>query len=196
MTRIQDVLGAVEAMHQEVAAKRSKTREAAIRRHNRKTHVQPINFEVGDYVLVAKRVANDGHKLRVRWKGPRRVVRAVSDLVYDCEDLLTGATESFHINRLKHYAESDLEVTEALLDTIDHNDPHLQTIENILDLRFNRTLERYEVQVKWRGFDYEAPTWEPLDVMHEDVPALLLQFLATCRKKKLVSAARASLSTK
>ena len=65
-----------------------------------------------------------------------------------------------------------------------------------MDLRFNKTLERYEVQVKWRGFDYEEPTWEPLDVMHEDVPDLLSQFLERCKKGKLVSAAQASLSAK
>ena len=196
ITRIQEVLKSIDELHKQVAITRSKTRDAAIRRHNRKTHVQDVNFEVGDFVLVAKRVASDGHKLRVLWRGPRRVVRALSDLIYECEDLISGVTDTFHANRLKFYAERDLDVSEDLLETINHNEPHLQTIERIQKLRFNKALERYEVEVKWRGFDHEEPTWEPLETMHEDVPTLLHQFLQRCRNKKLAHAARATLSSK
>ena len=191
--RIRQVVDAVDKMHKSVAKSRSKVRENAVRRHNARTHVRPVNFEVGDFVLVARQDMADGHKLRVVWQGPRRVVRADSDQVYECEDLISGESNLFHINRLKFYADAQLDVTESLLDVVDNNEPHLQHVERLLDIRFNRAQERYEVKVQWRGFDYEAPTWEPLVTMAEDVPALLAKFLTRCRKKKLARAARASL---
>ena len=88
-------------MHKEVADTRTRQREHAVQRHNARTHVREVNFDVGDFVLVAKREPNDGHKLRVTWRGPRRVTRAMSDLIYECEDLLSGETALFHANRLK-----------------------------------------------------------------------------------------------
>ena len=163
-------------MHRDIASRRNKKREAAVKRHNKLTHVQPCNFEVGDFVLVAKKNDHDGSKLRVTWKGPRRITRAVSELIYECEDLVTGKCGLIHANRLKPYSDSSLNITEELLDAILHNDPHLQTVEALLNLRFNPVLERYEVQVKLRGFDYEDPTWEPFSTMHEDIPDMVDDF--------------------
>ena len=55
----------LDAMHKDVSERRTRHREQASARHNALTHVRAINFEVGDFVLVAKREHNDGHKLRV-----------------------------------------------------------------------------------------------------------------------------------
>ena len=75
-------------------------------------------------------------------------MRALFDAVYECEDLISGSTEPFHVNHLKFYADSELDVTEDLLESIDHNESHLQKIYCILNLRFNKTLERYEVKIQ------------------------------------------------
>jgi Integrase core domain len=49
MTELQTVVG---NMHKEVAATAEHLRERAVRVYNQRTNVQPINFGIGDYVLV------------------------------------------------------------------------------------------------------------------------------------------------
>ena len=181
-------------MHKEVRERRTKKRLDAIKRHNANTCVQEVNFNVGDFVLVAKREKDDGHKLRVTWQGPRRIIRAVSELVFECEDLISGSRSLIHANRLKRYSDRSLNITEELLGTIDNNSPHLQTVEELLQLRFNEENQQYEVRVKWVGFDYEEPTWEPLAVMQEDIPVLLAIYLQRHPDQELVNAARDSLN--
>jgi hypothetical protein len=75
------------------------------------------------------------------------------------------------------------------LDAVAHNDPHLNTVVKLVDLRFNADKEQYEVQSKWRGFDYEDPTWEPLSAMQENIPDMLKKFLDFFPNQGLVSAA-------
>ena len=180
----------IEEMHKEVAERRTRQREQQTQRHNAKTNVRAVNFDIGDFVLVAKREQNDGHKVRVTWRGPRRVTRAVSDLIFECEDLLSGESALFHANRLKFFADEKLDVTEELLATMDNNDPHFQKVEELLGLRFNEARGEYEVQVRWVGFDFEDPTWEPLTVMHEDIPERLDAFLREYQDKALAKRAR------
>ena len=184
----------LDLMHKEVAEQRKRRREQATARHNAKTHVRAVNFDVGDFVLVATREHSDGHKLRVTWRGPRRVTRAVSDLIYECEDLLSGETALFHANRLKFFADDKLDVTEELLTVMDHNDPHYQKVEELLGLRFNAEKGEHEVQVRWVGFEYEDPTWEPLGIMHEDIPDKLSNFLRDYPDEALAKRAREAIA--
>ena len=62
-----------------------------------------------------------------------------------------------------------MDVTEELLKTIDSNDTHYNVALEILDLRFSSTLKQWEVQVRWKGFDDEEPTWEPILNIAEDI---------------------------
>lgn len=126
LIKIDRLAGKLDKMHRDVAQRKTKHRQAAIERHNKRTHVRATNFQVGDFVLVAKRSQKDGHKLRVTWTRPRRVTRAVSDLIFECQDLIANVHNLFHANKLKFYADSCLDVSEELLDTVNHNDPHLE----------------------------------------------------------------------
>lgn len=122
----------MENIHREVAGARSRKRVTAIRSINEKKHVKEINFDVGDYVLVAQRDAVKQHKLRVRWRGSKRVVKALSDYIFEVKDLITKECEPVHASRIKHFSESSLEVTETLLDTIVHNNTHYNIVESYL----------------------------------------------------------------
>ena len=194
LINVQGIVKALDSIHRDISKRRNKKREAAIRRHNERTFVQPVNFEIGDFVLVAKKDVHEGSKLQVTWKGPWRIIRAVSDMVFECEDLISGKYSLFHANRLKPYADRSLNISEDLLDTIQHNDPHLQKVANILNLLFNPLLERYEVQVQWQGFDYEDPTWEPFFTMNEDIRDMLEEFMQSHQDQILVDAARNSIT--
>jgi len=155
--------------------------------------VRAANFSEGDFVLVAKRIAQDGHMLTLQWQGPQRVVRAESDWVFEVEDLINESRSLVYVNRLKFYSDADLHLTQELLDTIDHNNPHYNTVVKLLDLAYDRSQRMWKVQAKWRGFDHEEPTWEPIIAMHHDIPDMLDKFLNEFEDQSKVQRARRSL---
>ena len=53
--QIEQVIEALDRMHCEVTEIREKKREPAARHHKENTHVRPVNFDVGDFVLAAQR---------------------------------------------------------------------------------------------------------------------------------------------
>ena len=70
---------------------------------------QLANFMEGDYVLVAREDFHEGEKLCLRWRVPRRVIKALSDYVYRVEDLRTGNYDDVHASRLKFNHDADLD---------------------------------------------------------------------------------------
>ena len=194
ITNIEKTALALDEMHKEISASKSRTRQKAIDRHNKNTNICPVNFEVGDFVLVGKIKRKDGHKLRVTWQGPLRVVRVASDLVYEIEDLITSKSYLVHANRLRLYSDRHLEITETLKDSIFHNSGSYNIVEEILELRFNQELRQHQVLIRWKGFDDEQPGWEPLDTIAQDIPDFLEKFLDQHSDKDLVAQARKSLS--
>ncbi len=55
-----------------------------------------------------------GEKLALRWRGPRRVVKVISDWIFKVEDLRNGTLEDIHSSRLRYYCDSSLN-EEAIL---------------------------------------------------------------------------------
>jgi hypothetical protein len=129
--------------------------------HNRKTHVQAPNFEVGDYVLFAEPIKQVRSKLQVKWKGPRRIIRVESELVYGFENLTTKAVKAVHANFMRFYKDKSLNVPEELEHAAEHNEHQRFVVSNLLDLRYNDEEMRYEVQVAWRGFPVADADWQP-----------------------------------
>lgn len=91
-----------DAMHNDVSQKKTKNRERQITYHNKKTNLIVPSFRIGDFVLVP-RAQNKGHKQSFRWKGPRRIVAIVGELVYDVENIITNGIERVHATRLLQY---------------------------------------------------------------------------------------------
>ena len=54
------------------------------------------------------------------------------------------------------------------------NGGHLE-VEGIIGIRLNKY--RYELKIWWRGFPQTQATWEPLSVMMEDIPELVMRYL-------------------
>ena len=62
------------------------------------------NFEVGDYVLVARvRKLGSAPKFVTASTGPRRVVSGGSPRVYNVQDIVTGETKEVHVVRMRAY---------------------------------------------------------------------------------------------
>ena len=126
------------------------------------------NFEVGDYVLVARiRKLGSAPKLVMTWTGPWRVVSGGSPHVYNVQDIVTGETEEVHVVRMRAYADSSLAMgaeVQGLFEMMKHQGEYeVQDILNIGEDPFNAM--DYKMQVAWVGLDDEDPTWEPAEVM-------------------------------
>ena len=192
LSNIENLKNALDKMHKDVAMSRTRKRKLEIERHNKFTKIQPINFDLGDYVLVSKLLSNRGHKLKVRWTGPKRITRADSVYIFEVEDLISNKKELVHAERLKLYADSKLDLSEELLSTIEHNNPHYYAVTALTNLRFNEEKQIFEVKCQWRGFSNEESTWEPISNIREDIPDTLEKFLLSFRDQKLANAARIS----
>lgn len=70
-------------VNRSVQDNRDKSREA------RSTGQLP-NFDEGDYILVAREDFHAFEKLSLRWRGPRRITKAINSYVYQVYDFRNG----------------------------------------------------------------------------------------------------------
>lgn len=148
------------------------------------------NFTEGDYVLVARDEFHAGEKLCLRWRGPRRVTKAINDYVYQVEDLRNGILSDVHAARLKFYSDASLDAKVLL--------PHVLQSETGMQvqrlLRLVDTDHGLRVVIRWRGLTASEDTEEPLQQVFEDVPDLLGKLLARkSTPEALVAKARRAL---
>lgn len=186
------LLTTLDEVQKEVFDRREQSRHAAIKRHNELTGVRIVNFSIGDYVLVAKRHAHQGSKLSVKWCGPQIIVRAESEVIFECQDLINGKIQSVHSNRIKFYANSELNVCEDLLKSIQNNESHYEVVTKIHDLRYNRSSREWKVSVSWRGFDEND--WETFSTMIEDIPEMLGKILSVFPDQGKVARAKSPIN--
>jgi Chromo (CHRromatin Organisation MOdifier) domain len=161
LMEVEKLSKAMTEIHAQVAEKATRDRNAAIQKHNDKTHVRSPNFQVGDYVLFAEHRKSGVSKLQVKWKGPRRVASVESDYVFDIENLLTKELKATHATRLRFYEDKNLNVTVELVQAAENNDHQLYIVSKILDARYNEQEMFHELLVAWRGFPVGEATWEP-----------------------------------
>lgn len=79
-------------VHSQVTKERERMRESKLKG-------SPENFTEGDLVLVAREDFFEGKKLCLRWRGPRRVVKALRDYVKQFDDCRNGMHEDIHATR-------------------------------------------------------------------------------------------------
>jgi hypothetical protein len=151
----------VEQLHKEVTDKVSRQRRKQMEAHNANTHLVQPNFSPGDYVLRAepKRVQ---HKLTLICTGPDQVDKVFDNHTLRVNSLINGAQFITHVTRTRLYQDALLQTAEDL-----QADAHFNnTIEFIVDkygpVSKEMTTGELYVLTKWRGFDEEEDTNEPL----------------------------------
>lgn len=131
------------------------------------------NFSEGDYVLVARDDFFEGEKLCLRWRGPRRIIKAHNDYVFDVEDLRNGKIDPIHGSRLKYYRDSSLDEMVIM--------SHVLSSETGMPvarlLKLVKVDDVLNVQVRWKGLSPQEDTFEPLQNVFEDVPNMLDRLL-------------------
>ena len=176
---LEELVQALETLH-----KRANVSARADRRRG-KTKTKIPNFDVGDFVLRAAVEGEPRAKLQVRWKGPSRIVRVLSQYVYEVEDLITKRVTDVHASRLKFFRDGSLEVTENLLKQVAHSQEGHE-VESFGSVRYNEKQKRYEIEVKWRGLDPLENSWEPAQNLVEDVPVMLKTYLKSKKQDAMI----------
>lgn len=134
---------------------------------------KPANFDEGDYVLVAKDDVSKGEKLSLKRRGPRRVLKAQSEWIYEVEDLRNNLKECIHASRLRLYSDANLN-QEAIM-------PHILYSETGMPVSRLMKLEKIGnkimVHVRWKGLPASDDTLEPIAHVYHDVPQMLTKLL-------------------
>lgn len=114
-----------------------------------------------------------GNKLALRWRGLRRILKAVSDYVFTVEYFFNGSVSDFHSSRLKFYREQSLDGKVTM--------SHFLTSETVMlvsmFLRLENTSDGFMVTVRWKCMDSSEDTLEPLEQVYENVPDILGKLL-------------------
>ena len=161
----------------------SKARKKQIEHHNKSTNIVSHRFSVGDFVLVRITHGRE-HKLSFRWKGPRRITRAIGDTVYEVENLLSGQLETVHASRMILYRDdlNGKELSESLKKQLQHVESKYEVIDKFLDIAEGD--DGIFVHVQCLGQPDKVDwTWQPLLELYEDVPEKLEIFLRESRRK-------------
>ncbi|CEP01806.1 hypothetical protein PBRA_008748 [Plasmodiophora brassicae] len=128
-------------------------------------------FIPGDYGLCARPNMGPGNKLIAKWNGPFRVLQRLNDQVYLLYDPLHEKEFRAHIQRVRRYADGKLNMTATMKKLLQHSN-HKLLVENLVDCRYNASEKRIEIKVLWEGFEESDATWEPANIIIEDVPRM------------------------
>ncbi|ETP51549.1 hypothetical protein F442_03336, partial [Phytophthora nicotianae P10297] len=142
-----------------------------------------VNFSVGDFVLRSRVDKKHVNKLLVTWVGPY-VVTAAHPRHFVVRDLVTGKSSDVHASRLKFFADSDLQVTEELLQHVTSQGIVLD-VEKIQQHRWNTQRKDYELYVSWRGLEEIEDSWEPFAAMARDVRVLVDTYVTAAEDTQL-----------
>ena len=131
------------------------------------------NFTEGDYVLVARSDFHAGEKLCLRWRGPRQVRKALSDYVYQVEDLRNGQLDDIHASRLKLFRDSEIDRA-AIMSHVLQSERRM-VVSRLLSLE--DLPNGLHVRIWWKGLSDAEDTLKPIARVHEDVPQLFDKLL-------------------
>ena len=151
---------------------------------------KPIDFDVGDYVLMASVGSQTKDKTAPIWHGPARVVDRVNDKVFLVQNLTQPDAKpvQMHARDLKRYADRLLTVTPQLMAFAGYTGRGW-TLELFRSHRYNKR-GAVELEAQWEGFI--ETSWEPLDTMVQDAVVLVKRYVSSVvdskERKKLQDA--------
>jgi transposase InsO family protein len=184
----EEIGEAVKGLRSELGEIHRVANETRKKRDERKQKMgsEKVDFEVGDFVLVA---AIDESKLKSTWRGPMLVAKVKSEWVYELESIATGMRIEAHVNRIRKYSERHREEwvnweRELKMSAEYDEEP---VVEEIVRHRYKGTKRTriFELEIKWRGFESEDNTWEPLGNLLRDIPARVRIYARECEDDEL-----------
>ena len=163
-----DVMSFVERTSRGTAAlydRMSSRSQAAVAKQSKQydSSVSPLVFKPGDFVYVYAENRDGSNKLSSYWRGPRKIVARVSEVLYTIEPPPEGDPSDVivrHVNHLRpanaaaeRMSEQERILSNAAADT--------NIVESVV-AHSGTTPETYRFLVVWRGWGSLRATWEPL----------------------------------
>ena len=168
---VRDLRSKIGAIHRRIQHRRDRI----IARNLRCCRGAHVNFQIGDFVLMAKTRILPGNKLMAKWLGPMRIDSCVNDHVYMVSNMATGKTWQVHTQRLRPYADASLHVTEEIKEHLRYV-KHRMTVKKLSKIRYDSEQKNLQILVEWLGLEPEEATWEPVENLLEDVPRLVRDY--------------------
>ena len=170
---MDDLHEAILEMHNDVQDQQKKKISRQQRNRRNKGKSLP-NFEIGDYVMIITN-RQKKHKLEAIWQGPYEVTHAKSEFTYGVRLIGTEKIETIHVLRMKRFAGQDFGCTAEIAHSAQH-DAAVFEVEEITNWKINES-SQVLLRVHWRGWEKEEDSWETAIVLHEDVPAIVEDYL-------------------
>jgi hypothetical protein len=184
---LSDTRTALDQLHKKMASANKRKRDQEKRRHDSKKGCQMAQFEVGDFVLYMNVWACHRDKLSVRWSGPAVVEEVISEWIFLIRNLITHDIREAHASRMRFYDDSKRLVDEELLAHVAFNsEGHI--IDSFQEVREKPHGPGWEVYVRWRGLERTEDSWEPAEIVLEDVPPHLARWCKTMKTDPIVHA--------
>lgn len=150
--------------------RRSKQNELYNSRHK----IPRIQFQPLEWVLVSKTgTLAARNKTKPTWIGPYQVTQCLHRNVYEVRDLI-GSSKVVHSSRMWPYEPDSFKPDQRLQKLFIHDKGALE-VQSFIEVKFSQG--QYWLRVRWLGFEPETDSWEPLQTMCEDLPALVIEFL-------------------
>lgn len=131
-------------------------------------------FPAGDSVLVANvQRKRNTEEFTCTWTGPWQVIDASTPLYREVQCMNGGAIRTSHVLRIQTYADSKVGTISDVNDP-----PKLFDLEKIIKIRRMPNDGRYEVFVKWYGFEECEASWEPLSELYKSAPEFVVEELS------------------
>ena len=141
-----------------------------------------MHFEAGDYVMVCAS-GNQANvqrhsKTMVKWQGPYVVLGPKDGSPAEFHVRLVGTDESkdVHWRKMRRLAGPGLVISQAVQNSALH-DRQRFVVECFDDWGIDEDGVA-KILVRWRGFDDDERTWEPLAQLYEDVKVLVTKYVA------------------
>eukprot|EP00924_Labyrinthula_sp_SR-Ha-C_P016187 snap_masked-scaffold_4-processed-gene-21.51-mRNA-1 protein AED:1.00 eAED:1.00 QI:0/-1/0/0/-1/1/1/0/2106 len=164
----------IEQYQREAFSKGYEYRKKSNLRKNRKIH--PIRFHPGEYILMSEKGmgSKNKDKSKPKWTGPFQVKEIISEHLYVVEDLY-GQRRTRHSCLMIPFAPSAF-IPNASTRAVYIMDRGKLGVERICDLKKTKEGE-FKFNIQWKGFSEAYNTWEPITIMMEDIPKLVVDFL-------------------
>jgi len=189
-SNIDQLLTKLEDIHQIILKQKNNNISKMNLNKQKIKNISSINFKPGDYVLMAKPEREITNKLIHRWTGPMLVLRKLSNWIYELQNVITNKILQVHIERIDFYHDENLDLTFDLKESIAFNQSEYgYEVNELIDIE--KRNDEFWILVDWKGFDIEDRTYQRLDILMEDVPALVKQFFKMNSKNKIVQEAKA-----